>query len=138
MMWVLGAVGCECSVSLPDGYYVFQGSKNQVVIARKHNYPYTPQVLAKVIGVWWNDRFIVAKRNPLVRRSPERPDDTTMIPDETIVEYWIIDTGRESLTGPLTKSELEGMTDSLGIEGRIYFKTPCESPDAYSAESDTW
>lgn len=87
---------------LPKGYHVHRHSSDQIYVAPLLQYPSTPTIPAKTIGLWWNDSWIAGECHPLIRRSKNVEDDL-MIADESRREYWIIDLRQEKSYGPYTQ-----------------------------------
>lgn len=56
----------------------------------------------KVVEIAWNNQYVIAKQYGLKR---ENPNSTYKVPDETDVNYWILDTENKLRYGPYSYDE---------------------------------
>lgn len=120
LLWLLG---CTQWAELPGDYHVLRHSSVEVSVA-KISGP-APLIPPKVVGLWWDESYLVGECHPLKRRSPNSPQDTSMIPDLTIRNYWIIDVEREESFGPLSHASMQEKCKALGIlPSAVTFRPP--------------
>ena len=88
----------------------------------------TPIIPVKVVEIAWDDTFVLAKQQHLIRRSPSNPTDTYEEPDPGKFSYWILDTSLPKSFGPLTleafnetRAQLE-ISDELTLRDVYDFK----------------
>lgn len=96
--FLMGVIGfgpgvADYSYDLPGGYQLVRSSVHEISIIPKEGWDPRnppPMVPAKVVEVAFDDRYILAKRYEL------KPDPKSTngyeIPDETKVQYYILDT----------------------------------------------
>lgn len=78
-----------------------------------------PIIPEKVLEIAWNKQFILAKRQGLKRRSPDNPNDTYMEPDDSVFDYWILDTTIPQVYGPLTLEEFKNKRTELSVPDEL-------------------
>jgi Protein of unknown function (DUF3997) len=79
-------------------YILVKSSANDVKIVPNSSYDAnTPLIPSKVIEVAWNDKIIIAKQQGLKEKSK---GSGYMIPDDSIINYWILDTKGLDIYGP--------------------------------------
>lgn len=71
-------------------YTLHRSSAHSITITPKSGYTSETEIIPeKVVEVAWNNKYVIAKQYAMKR---ERQDRTYKIPDETVVNYWILDT----------------------------------------------
>jgi len=120
----LSATACNRYTELPEGYHVIRCSKDEVYVWKTTPQSYESSIPAKVYKLWWNTRFICGKVHPLVRRSPENPNNTTLIADTSETLYYIIYTKTNITRGPLSEVEFLQSMQSLDPSANIAFVNP--------------
>jgi hypothetical protein len=109
--------GCQpWYVQLPGGVHVVRASRDEVLISREISHQNDPMIPPKVYQMWWNNNVIAAKVHPLTRRSPNSIDDTTMISNNDVTHFWIIDIFRNKSFGPLSEEGFFKQMNSLGVD----------------------
>jgi len=118
----------DFNVELVGGYELWRTSSHQVTITPKGIVTESsPMVPPKVLECGFDDRFIVAKREGLKRRSPDNSQDTYMEPDRSVVDYWIIDTKKPAKTyGPLSEADFLAKRLQLGVPPSVTMKNISE------------
>lgn len=130
ILWILSCFilsGCaglaDYDIDLPGNYSLLRTSANQITIAPKTEIGWGPNVIpARVVAVWWNEQYIVAKQLHLKadQRGYEEPPQN---PTDDDYSYWILEMDNNQVKGPLSVKELENESKKLGIN--IIF-TPIE------------
>jgi hypothetical protein len=103
---------------LSNGYHLFRTSAHTIVISRQASRHDTPLIPAKVVDYDFDDRFILAKRQRMQRRS-ERPNESYELPVPDAYDYWILDHSTESLYGPMSLDEYNEERKRLGVPWTI-------------------
>ena len=124
-----GPGSADFGAELIGDYELWRSSSLHVTITPKGIVSQSsPMVPPKVLECGFDDRFILAKRQGVKRRNPDDPQDTFEIPDESVVDYWIIDTKKPPKAyGPLSEAEFASRRLKLGVSSSISLK----SIDAY-------
>lgn len=101
---------------LPNGYMLYRTSAHQISIAPENAWSdETPVVPTKVIELAVIEDWALAKRQGLTRRSPNDPNDPYMEPDPNVFDFWILDTAKPAVWGPMTKPEFDRAIQELGL-----------------------
>ena len=111
----------EYEYKLPGGYSVFKTSSDDIMVRCMASERY-PDIPAKVVGLGWNERFILAKQQTLTNRA-SFPGDTFQIPVAGKYQFWIIDLTTTNRIGPLDENEFTEKTKALGVAA-IKMKPP--------------
>jgi hypothetical protein len=75
---------------------------------------------AEIYQVGWNDEYLVAMTHPVSKRAyPNNPNNTYMVPDESITYWWIIDLKLNRNFGPLSEAEFERQKATLSVTAGI-------------------
>lgn len=101
------------------GYEVFRSSGHQIVVIQEGGGGTKPMIGAKVVQVAWNDRYVLAKQYGLKRANST---NNYMIPDETVVNYYILDTIDLVLYGGFTWKEFEEKKADLNIPDELVLR----------------
>ena len=84
-------------------YTLHRTSAHSVTITPKNGYKSESEIIPeKVVEIAWNNQYVIAKQYGMKRKRPNR---TYEIPDETIVNYWILDTENKIRYGSYTYEE---------------------------------
>lgn len=84
-------------------YALYRSSAHSIAISPKSGYTSETEIIPeKVVEVAWNNQYVIAKQYGMKRENPER---TYEIPDETIENYWILDTENKERHGPFSYEE---------------------------------
>jgi len=71
---------------------------------------------AEIYQVGWNDEYLIAMTHPVSKRAyPNNPNNTYMVPDESITYWWIIDLKSNRNFGPLSEAEFERQKATLSV-----------------------
>ena len=109
----------DFSKNLTGNYQVYRMSENNVFIAPKDVWSSEDAIIPeKVVRLNEYKNFIIAERQGLKRRSSEDSNDTYLIVDSNILDYWILDTKKKFVIEKLNKQQFEIKLDSLGIPGK--------------------
>ena len=103
-------------------YSIYRSSAYHIMISPGSYNDTIPHIPTKVVEVGHDNRFIIAKRNELERRSPNNPNDTYMQPTPDIFDYWILDTKIPKVYGPLTQEEFVQKRQELGVPDNVVMK----------------
>lgn len=105
----------DYSYELTGGYTLYRTSAHGVSISTQSDSISTkPGIPSKVVEVAWDSRFIIAKQNPFKSRN-KFSGDNYEIPDESIVNYWILDTSIPRVYGPFEINEFTESRRKLAI-----------------------
>lgn len=87
-----------------NGSYVLnRSSAHDITISPKDGYMNEKEIIpAKVVEIAWNNQYVIAKQYGMKRESPDR---TYEISDETVANYWILDTENKVRYGSYTYEE---------------------------------
>ena len=119
---------CACGPGITDysyevgtGYQVFRSSAHSVSVVPIENGSDKPIIPTKVVQIAWNDRYVLAKRNGMkqVYPDPNNLDYSHTVPDESIVEYYILDTIDFVLYGGFDFQEFEEKKKELNISDKL-------------------
>ena len=120
--WMIGPGVSDFSAELCGDYSIFRSSAHQIVILHRSYQYAAPIIPTKVVEVGHDNRFVIAKRNALERRSPDNPNDTYMQPTHDIFDYWILDTRIPKVYGPLTQEEFTQKRQELDVPDNVVMK----------------
>ena len=82
-----------------------RSSAHEIKVVPKNNYTSEPVIIPeKVVEIAWNNKYVIAKQYGMKQESPE---STYKIPDETVVNYWILDTENVERYGPYSYEDFE-------------------------------
>ncbi|OUM90799.1 MAG: hypothetical protein BAA01_07425 [Bacillus thermozeamaize] len=129
LFFIVGVVGfgpgpTDYSYDLPGGYQLVRSSAHEIDIIPKEGWdPRNPPLIipAKVVEVAFDDRYILAKRYKL---KPAYPGSSNSyeIPDETKVEYYILDTLTQKMYVCLNADEFNNFRDILKVPATLKLK----------------
>ena len=96
----------DYSYDVGNGSYMLVRSSAHVIkVVPKNNYISEPVIIPeKVVEIAWNNKYVIAKQYGMKQDSPE---STYEIPDETVVNYWILDTETVERYGPYSYEDFE-------------------------------
>jgi len=129
ILLLLISVGCgwlgDFDFEVGTGYQVWRSSAHQVRIQPTFENHLiwgeeAPIIEAKVVEIAWDNRWVLAKRFPLID-NPQRPDGP-QIPDETNPLYYILDTIEVVLYGPFDLASFEEKRQELGISDDLVLR----------------
>ena len=84
-------------------YTLHRNSADVIYIAPNNGYSSKTEIIPeKIVEVAWNNRYVIAKQYGMKKESL---DKTYEIPDESIVNYWILDTEMKIIYGPFLYEE---------------------------------
>jgi hypothetical protein len=97
----------DYDIDLPNNYSLVRSSAHIVTINKQidegvWNSSIIPE---KVTELSCNDEYVLAKQVDLKFRNPNDPNDTYKIPDESKVNYWILDVNKDIAYGPFNETE---------------------------------
>lgn len=96
----------DYSYDIVNDFELIRSSAHEIRIIPKTGYTTENEIIpAKVIEIAWNNRYVIAKQHGMKRAYPEEADNTYEIPDETVVNYWILDTENKERHGPFSYEE---------------------------------
>ena len=116
LIYILGAIGgilifinlgpgvSDYEYKVGNGSYTLHRNSTDVIyIAPNNGYSSKTEIIPeKIVEVAWNNRYVIAKQ---YRMKKESLDKTYEIPDESIVNYWILDTEMKIIYGPFLYEE---------------------------------
>jgi Protein of unknown function (DUF3997) len=112
----LGPGGQDFTKNLTGKYQLYRMSSHNIFIAPNGGWRGDDAIIPeKVLRLNEVDDFIIAERQGLKRRSPKDSLDTYMIPDSTVLDYWILNTRNNTVFKSLTKQRLITILDSLKL-----------------------
>lgn len=124
----------DFSAHLAGDYFISRTSGLNVRISPESYVEGTPVIPSLVVECATDGRFILAKRNGMKRRSPNDLNDTSEDKDSEVVDFWILDSKKPNVDGPLTKAEFLILRRSLGISESVVLRDIYEfrppEPDA--------
>ena len=114
IFWAILVVGgCAKSIlpntpgELPGGFIFHRFSREEIFISEQITTSESPMIPTCVSAIGYSGHLIAAIRHPMIRRSPNDPNDPMMIADTSISEYWIIDSKTKKAKGPLSREQYE-------------------------------
>jgi len=114
-------LGCQQRSELPGNYRVLRHSLHEVFVAQEIWSEAEPRIPPKVVSLWSDSRYIVAKRQVLVRRSPQNPSDSYLVPGAIPLEIWIIDSVTRRCNEPITEEQLSLWAANTGLPSPLPF-----------------
>ena len=116
LIYILGAIGgilifinlgpgvSDYEYKVGNGSYTLHRNSTDVIyIAPNNGYSSKTEIIPeKIVEVAWNNRYVIAKQYGMKKESL---DKTYEIPDESIVNYWILDTEMKIIYGPFSYEE---------------------------------
>lgn len=113
----------DYSYSVGTGYMLDRTSGHQIsIVPQDGNDGTKPEIGAKVVQVAWDERYVLAKRFGLKKAYPDNPNNSYEIPDETNVQYYILDTIDLKLYGGFDLDEFEQTKVELEISDELILK----------------
>ncbi len=110
----------DYSTDLTGGYAIQRTSAHYITITPTDGYNSEIVIIpSKVLRVNIYKHFIIAERQGLKRRSPNDSLDTYEIPDESVKDYWILNTSKNYVLGNLKFATFQKKLDSLNIPNNI-------------------
>lgn len=84
-------------------YTLHKNSAHNIEVSPKDGYYSETQIIPeKVIEIAWNNQYVIAKQYEMKKKTI---DSTYEIPDETVINYWILDTENKKRYGPFSYEE---------------------------------
>ena len=110
----LGPGGTDFTAYLPYGYFLFQSSAHNIVIAPCDNWNDKTEIPTMVVSCGFNSSYILAKQQLMdaKQRSP--------LPGK--YQYWIIYAVTKERYGPFTEVEFNAKRKELGVPEEIKLK----------------
>lgn len=124
-MILYGCAGAgDFDIDLSGGYSLIRSSAHMVTINKRESEAIWGEAIipAKVIELAWNDNYILAKREGLKLRNPDNPDDRYEIPDESKIDYWILDVENGEVYGKLNEQDFIKKKNELGVPNSLILK----------------
>jgi len=126
---IVGTIGfgpgpADYSYDLPGGYQIVRSSRHDISIIPKEGWdPHNPPLMipAKVVEVAFDDRYILAKRYKL-KPAYSGSNNSYEIPDETKVEYYILDTLAHKIYVKSNVNEFNNLRDLLKVPTSLKLK----------------
>jgi len=118
---VMVCFGCGPGVGdyeydLIGNYKLFRSSAHEVQVIPTSGYQSTtPIIPTKVIEIAWDDKFILAKQVPLLTNKDTSDSKKYGTPNETVINYWILDTSVPKVYGPFNSKDFEENKQALGV-----------------------
>ena len=110
----------DFTATLPNGYVLVRSSSHDIQVVPKDGWnSRTPIIPAKVLEIGIDGDFVVARRQGLKKRSPEDPDDFYLEPDPSVLDFWVLDTKKPAVFGPLDEGQLAEKLAALGFADGI-------------------
>ncbi|MBO9690632.1 DUF3997 domain-containing protein [Chryseobacterium sp.] len=110
----------DFSKKLTGGYTLYRNSAHEIFAAPDDGWNSEASIIpSKIININVYNEFIVAERQGLKRRNPNDSLDTYEIPDESIKDFWILNTDKNYVLGNLNKTDFKRKLDSLHIPAGI-------------------
>ena len=109
----------DFSASLPNGYFIHRTSAHQIEVAPQAWSSSTPIIPAKVVEIDYNNTWVIAKQQHLRRRSPNNPQDTYEDPDPGAFSYWILNTAKPQVWGPLSLQQFTSTRNQLDVPATL-------------------
>ena len=110
----------DFSKKLVGNYALIRSSATTIFIAPRDVWSDDDAIIPSiVIRLNEYENYIIAERQGLKRRSPNDSLDTYEIPDDTVKDYWILDTKNKYVLKKLTYKKFQIKMDSLKIPKNI-------------------
>lgn len=114
-------------IDLPGNYSLISTSDYQVTINEKNeiegSWKSSPVIPAKIVEMAYDENYVLVKQLGLKRRNPNDSSDTYEIPDETKINYWILDTALGIARGPVSENEFYEKKIEFSISDEIQLKS---------------
>lgn len=83
----------DYSYDIVNDFELIRSSTHEIRIIPKDEYTTENEIiLAKVVEIAWDSRYVIAKQYGMKRAYTDNPNNNYKIPDEAVVNYWILDT----------------------------------------------
>lgn len=106
----------DFSKNLTGDYKLYRNSAHEIFVAPADGWNSDIAIIpSKVINVNVYHEFIVAERLGLKRRNPDDSSDTYEIPDESVKDFWILNTDKNYVLSNLNKTDFKRKLDSLDV-----------------------
>lgn len=113
----------DYSYSVGTGYILVRTSGHQIsVIPKDGNDGTKPEIKAKIVQIAWDTRYVIAKQVGLKKAYPNNPNNSYEIPDESVVQYFILDTIDLKLYGGFDFENFQQQRTTLGISDNLVLK----------------
>lgn len=110
----------DYSYTVGSGYMLVRTSGHQIsVVPIDGNDGTKPEIKAKVVQIAWNERYVTAKQLGLKKAYPDNPNNSYEVPDENVVQYFILDTIDLKLYGGFNFDEFQQQEKELGISEMV-------------------
>ena len=119
----VGPGSSDYSYHVAGSYIVFRSSTNNIIVIHDPADPYagtTPIIPSKVIEIAWDDKIIIAKQQGLKEKSK---GSGYMIPDDNVLNYWILDTEAYNIYGPFNKEDFINQRKKLKVSDSLELKS---------------
>ena len=119
----VGPGSSDYSYHVAGNYIVFRSSTNDIKVIHDPADSYagtTPQIPSKVIEIAWDDKIIIAKQQGLKEKSK---GSGYMIPDDNVLNYWILDTEAYNIYGPFNKEDFINQRKKLKVSDSLELKS---------------
>lgn len=113
----------DFSYTVGSGYMLVRTSSHQIsVVPIDGNDGTKPEIKAKVVQIAWDERYVIAKQLGLKKAYPDNPNNSYEVPDENVVQYFILDTIDLKLYGGFDFDEFQQQEKELGITEKMVLK----------------
>ena len=113
----------DYSYTVGTGYMLVRTSGHQISVVPKNGNDGTkPEISAKVDQIAWDERYVLVKQLGLKKAYPDNPNNSYEIPDENVVNYFILDTIDLKLYGGFDLKEFQQQRIDLGISDKLVLK----------------
>ncbi|HVM62110.1 MAG TPA: DUF3997 domain-containing protein [Verrucomicrobiae bacterium] len=104
----------DYEIPLVGGYRVLRTNADDVEVVSMDK-KFHSCIPPKVVGIAWDNKFIVARQQQLKARG-NFPGDTLPVPVPGQFSYWIVDTTATNCLGPMTEPDYLVKSRSLELE----------------------
>ncbi|MGZ4031872.1 MAG: DUF3997 domain-containing protein [Tumebacillaceae bacterium] len=111
----------DYSYKVAGEYSLIRSSAHSILVSLPENGTVSNTIPPKVIKIAWNDRYVIAEQQALIRRSPNDPNDLYELPDDKFY-YWILDTKVKKAYGPYTEYTFKVKKKELKIPDSLILK----------------
>ena len=109
----------DFSAKLVGDYFIFRTSAHEIIISPESWTEGTPEIPTKVVEYAVHRHLILAKRQGLKRRDPNRSYEE---PDPAAFDYWILDTSAPKVFGPMSLDQFSAKRRELSVPESITLK----------------
>lgn len=106
----------DFSKNITNGYVLYRTSSHEIFVAPENGWNDKVEIIpSKVLKVNYYNEFILVERQGLKMRKPNDSLDLYKIPDENVMNYWILDTKKNYSFKNLTRIEFQEKLKLLKI-----------------------